>query len=90
MDDIKKSNLVLDDRKKLTLTGVIEVISFDEERIFLTTTLGNLDIKGESMKMSKLDVQNGDVLIVGIINSIDYNDKNIIKSKESLLKRLFQ
>lgn len=90
MDDIKKSNLVLDDRRKLTLTGVIEVISFDEERIFLTTSLGNLDIKGEDMKMSKLDVQNGDVLIVGTINSMDYNDKNIIKSKESLLKRLFQ
>lgn len=90
MDDVKKSSLALDNREKLTITGLIEVISFDEERIFLTTTLGNLDIKGKNMKVSKLDVQNGEVLIVGTINSMNYNDKNISKNKESLLKKIFE
>ena len=56
-----KSSLNLEDRKKLTLSGVVEVMSFDEEKIDLTTKLGNLTIKGEELKMNKLDVQNGDV-----------------------------
>ena len=50
-----KSSLSLENRKKLTLSGVIEVMSFDEEKIDLTTKLGNLTIKGEELKMNKLD-----------------------------------
>lgn len=70
-----KSSLNLEDRKKLTLSGVVEVMSFDEEKIDLTTKLGNLTIKGEELKMNKLDVQNGDVIIIGNISSMVYNGK---------------
>ena len=90
MEELKKSSLELNDRKKLSITGVIEVVSFEEDKIFLTTTLGNLNIKGNDMKMNKLDVQNGDVIIVGTIISINYTDKDIAKNKENILKKLFQ
>lgn len=86
----KKSNLSLENRKKLILSGVVEVISFDEEKIDLTTNLGNLTIKGEELKMNKLDVQNGDVIIIGSISSMIYNGKEVKKSKESILSRLFK
>lgn len=89
MEDIK-SNLLLENRKKLTLSGVVEVMSFDEEKIELTTKLGNLIIKGEDLKMNKLDVQNGDVIITGSIASMAYSGKNIKKSNESLLSKLFK
>eukprot|EP00828_Plagiopyla_frontata_P014004 TRINITY_DN1848_c0_g1_i2.p4 TRINITY_DN1848_c0_g1~~TRINITY_DN1848_c0_g1_i2.p4 ORF type:complete len:150 (+),score=28.52 TRINITY_DN1848_c0_g1_i2:211-660(+) len=69
----RKSNLMLESRKKLTISGVIEVISFDEIKIDLTTKLGNLTIRGEDLKMNKLDVQNGDVMISGDIASMIYN-----------------
>ena len=85
-----KSNLLLENRKKLTLSGVVEVMSFDEEKIELTTKLGNLIIKGEDLKMNKLDVQNGDVIIAGSIASMVYSGKNIKKNKESLLSKLFK
>ena len=85
-----KSNLLLENRKKLTLSGVVEVMSFDEEKIELTTKLGNLIIKGEDLKMNKLDVQNGDVIIAGSIASMVYNGKNIKKNNESLLSKLFK
>ena len=85
-----KSNLALEDRKRLTLSGVIEVISFDEQKIDLTTNLGNLTIKGEELKMNKLDVQNGDVIIAGSIASIVYNWKVSKKSNESIISRLFK
>ena len=75
-----KSNLLLENRKKLTLSGVVEVMNFDEEKIELTTKLGNLIIKGEDLKMNKLDVQNGDVIITGSIASMAYSGKNIKKT----------
>ncbi|WP_294378768.1 sporulation protein YabP [uncultured Clostridium sp.] len=85
-----KSNLILENRKKLTLSGVIEVMNFDEEKIDLTTKLGNLTIKGQELKMNKLDVQNGDVIIVGSISAMIYNGKINKKNRESLFNRLFR
>lgn len=90
MEEENKSNLTLDSRKKLTLTGVLEVINFDEEKISLNTKLGNLSIKGEGLKMNKLDVQNGDVIICGTIFAIIYSGKNVKKNKENIVKRIFQ
>lgn len=87
----KKSNLTLDSRKKLVLTGVIEVLSFDDEKILLNTCLGMLTIKGQELKMNKLDVQNGDVIMVGTISSLVYATGNIKpEKKDSILARLFR
>lgn len=88
--DEKKSNLILENRRRLSLSGVVEVISFDEQKIDLTTSLGNLTIKGEDLKMNKLDVQNGDVIIIGSISSMVYNGGYVKKSKESIISRLFK
>lgn len=90
MEEAKKSNVFLENRKKLTLTGVIEVINFDEEAISLNTSLGKLAIKGEGLKVDKLDVQNGEVIIIGIISSLAYSNKGIKKEKENIIKRLFK
>lgn len=90
MEEEKNNNLTLNNRKKLNLTGVLEVVSYDDEKIQLNTNLGSLDIKGSSLKINKLDVQNGDVIIMGMINSMVYSDKNINKDKKSFMKKLFQ
>ncbi|CAG9366621.1 sporulation protein YabP [Clostridium perfringens] len=71
------SSLSLENRKILSITGVNEVINFDEEKISLKTDLGPLLIKGSELKMNKLDVQNGEVIIGGFISNIDYLNKKI-------------
>ncbi|AIY78751.1 sporulation protein YabP [Clostridium botulinum] len=86
----RNSNLSLENRQKLILSGVIEVISFDSQKIDLTTVLGNLSIKGSDLKMNKLDVKNGDVIINGSIDSMVYSGKEVKKSKESIISRLFK
>lgn len=88
----KKSNLSLENRKKLILTGVVEVLSFDDEKILLNTCLGMLTIRGESLKMNKLDVQNGDVVIVGNIISLVYSGVGTGKkdNKDGIIARLFR
>lgn len=85
-----RGNITLENRKKLTLTGVEEVISFDDEKILLNTKLGFLTIKGSELKMNKLDVQNGDVIIIGNIASIVYSSKEVKKEKENILSKLFK
>ena len=85
-----RGNLVLENRKKLTITGIVEVISFDEEKIMLNTKLGSFNNKRLGLKMNKLDVQNGDVIIVGEISAMIYSSKEIKKEKESIIGRLFK
>ncbi|HHD2752827.1 TPA: sporulation protein YabP [Clostridium perfringens] len=85
------SNLFLENRKLLSLTGVNEVINFDEEKISLKTSLGPLLIKGSGLKMNKLDVQNGEVIIGGFISSINYlNKKNKVKKNRNLISKIFK
>lgn len=86
----KKSLLSIENRKKLILNGVVEVVSFNEEQIVLNTNLGTLNIKGQGLKMNKLDVQNGDVIIIGTINSCIYTNSQIKKEKEGLISKLFK
>ncbi|MBD7915190.1 sporulation protein YabP [Clostridium sp. Sa3CUN1] len=85
-----RGNIILENRKKLVLTGAEEVISFDDEKILLNTSLGFLTIKGSELKMNKLDVQNGDVIIVGNVSSIVYSGKEVKKEKESIISKLFK
>ena len=42
-------NLILENREKLTITGVLDVLSFDDQIVILETELGLLTIKGESI-----------------------------------------
>lgn len=86
----KKSNLILDNRKKLSVTGVEEVVSFNDEIIILNTNSGNLTIKGSGLKMNKLDVQNGDTMITGIVSSLVYSGSRKRKNNESILAKLFR
>ena len=43
-DLIKKSNVFLENRKKVSITGVFEVLSFDEDKVLLNTVLKKLEI----------------------------------------------
>jgi sporulation protein YabP len=86
----KNNSVILENRKKLSITGVNEVISFNDEVIVLTTNLGTLTLKGNDLKMNKLDVQNGDIMITGKINSLVYSEKESFKNKDSIINRLFR
>ncbi|MBZ4645083.1 MAG: hypothetical protein PWR27_1244 [Petroclostridium sp.] len=74
-------NLVMENREKLSVTGVIDVESFDEEGIILHTELGVLIIKGEELHINKLDIDSGELAIEGDISSCTYTDEDNMKSK---------
>ena len=63
-------------------------MSFDEEKIVLNTMLGKLKIIGQNLKMNKLDVKNGDVIIEGYITSMAYSNKTKKKRRRINFKKL--
>ncbi|MFT5875980.1 MAG: sporulation protein YabP [Clostridium sp.] len=86
----KRSVLMLENRKKLTINGVIEVINFNENQIFLNTDVGTMIVKGQELKMNKLDVQNGDVIITGKVDSFVYTSGISKAKKDTIISRLFR
>lgn len=71
----KVHNIILEDRKTLTVSGVSDVDSFDEQAVMLFTELGELTVRGSDLHMNKLNVETGEVSIEGNISSLSYQDE---------------
>ena len=70
-------NVILENRKKLTLTGIKDVLSFDDEIVIVESELGLLNIKGADLRVNKISVETGDVIVEGNIRAIEYSDKDL-------------
>lgn len=71
----KVHNIILEDRRTLTVSGVSDVDSFDEQAVMLFTELGELTVRGSDLHMNKLNVETGEVSIEGNISSLSYQDE---------------
>ena len=78
--------LILDNRMKLSLTGVTDVMGFDEQTVSLSTDCGTLIVKGENLHINKLNLDSKDVCIDGVINSLQYLSQNTKTLKSKLFK----
>lgn len=82
-------NLILENRKGLSISGITDVDSFDEKAICLYTQLGELTIQGRELHIDAMSVETGDMTITGDIWAIIYGDKDK-KGPISALGRLFR
>lgn len=83
--------LELQNRERGNITGVQDVVSFDENQIILDTDMGLLTLKGKNMHVSRLTLEKGEVDVDGILDSLTYSSNETFrKSGESLFKRLFK
>lgn len=78
--------LALDQREKLTLTGVTEVVSFDEGCVVLRTGLGTLVVQGSELQLKTLTLEGGNVAVEGRIASLVYEEP---RQSGGWLSRLF-
>lgn len=83
-------NLLLENREKLTISGVLDVLSFDDQIVILETELGLLTVKGENLRINKLSLDTAEVIIEGEISSLSYSQKSIEKSSGTLLSKIFK
>jgi len=66
--------LTLNERKSLTMTGVTEVVSFDEAAVVLRTALGTLEIQGQQLQLKTLSIDGGQVAVDGHISALYYEE----------------
>lgn len=64
--------LSLTERKKLTMTGALEVVSFDETLVVLKTALGVLTVQGSGLQLKQLSPEGGSVAVEGEISALSY------------------
>ena len=75
MDEMQfPHKLTLDERSSLTMTGVTEVISFDESAVVLSTRLGTLTVHGRQLQLKTLCPEGGQVAVSGQVSALIYED----------------
>ena len=83
-------NLVLENRGKLSISGVNDVLSFDDQVVMVDTELGLLTVKGENIRINKLSLDTAEVIIEGEISSLSYSQNKQEKSSGTLLSKIFK
>ncbi len=66
--------LTLDERNKLSVTGVSEVVSFDDTAVVLHTQMGMLVIQGQQLQMKTLSLEGGQVAVEGTVSALHYEE----------------
>ena len=93
-NNIKKTNiiqnLILESREKLNISGVLDVLSFDDQIVIVETHLGMLTVKGEDLRINKLNLDSEEVIVDGNIASLCYSDKNMEKHDSGFFGKIFK
>ena len=80
-------NLTLEERNKLTVSGVTDIGGYDEQTIVAQTEKGELTVKGENLHIIRMSVEMGELQVDGNIISLQYNE---IQPSGGFFSRLFR
>ena len=80
-------NIILEERGKLSVSGVVDVQSFDEEQVLLETVRGMLVVRGQGLHVERLQLEAGELIVEGEVGLVEYDDS--VQPRGGLLKRLF-
>ncbi len=67
-------NITIDERKNLSITGVTDIGGYDEQTVVAVTSQGELTVKGEGLHIIRMSVDMGELVVEGIINSLQYSE----------------
>ncbi|MGM9612294.1 MAG: YabP/YqfC family sporulation protein [Butyricicoccus sp.] len=79
--------LMLDAQGRLSLTGVVDVTSFDETLVALETSRGMLAVRGEGLHVERLSLENGELTLTGEVRAMEYDDN--LMTRGGILARFF-
>ena len=82
-------NLILENREKLNVSGVNDVLSFDDQVVIMETELGLLTVKGENLKINKLNIDTSEVIVEGKVDNLSYSEHQT-KSEGGIFGRIFK
>lgn len=84
----RRHHLIMENRKSLTLTGIVDVDSFDEQTVVLITDIGELTVKGSSLQIKGFSVESGELSLDGEIDSLAYQEIN--RTNGGFFSKLFR
>ena len=88
---VKPHSCMMQDRSSVKLTGVREVVSFDDSQVVMDTDMGLLSVKGRELHVSRLTVEKGEVDVEGTVDSLTYSsNESYRKAGQSLFARMFR
>lgn len=85
----KQHTINVVNRNEIEISGVVEVNSYNEDELDITTDFGNLLVSGSNFNVKKLDVESGVMCVKGTLDSIYYTDNSDTQNK-TFLKRFFK
>lgn len=77
MEEKLPHKLQLNERRQLTMTGVTEVVSFEENAVVLHTSLGTLVVQGQDLKLKTLSLEGGQVAVDGQVSALVYEEPRL-------------
>ena len=83
-------NLVLENREKLSISGVLDVLSFDDQVVIVETELGLLTVKGDNLRINKLSIDTSEVVVEGEIYNLAYSENDLDKKSTGILGKIFK
>lgn len=81
------SNLILESRERLSVSGVTDVESFDENLVSMETSEGMLTVRGSGLHVTRLNLENGELALAGEISALEYDER--ASARAGLFSRLF-
>jgi sporulation protein YabP len=82
-------NIIMEGRKNLSISGVKDLESFDENSVVLITSMGELTIRGSELHISKTNLDTGELQMDGTITDLSYSE-HVPNSNGSIFKRIFR
>ena len=83
---IRPHGIILEERKKLSVTGVEDVDSFDDKQIVMRTVCGDLVVRGSELSIDRLSLDTGEVGVTGLVSELCYEE---VAPSGSLWNKLF-
>lgn len=72
-------NLILEERGSLTVTGVEDIDSFDDQTVVIYTGLGELTVRGNQLHIERIDLQAGELELQGQVDALTYADQPVVR-----------
>ena len=85
---MKSHTVIIENRNKITLSGVCDVEQFDADHLLIKTEQGQVEIRGENIQVTKLSLESGDMAADGMFDSISYSEN--MKQNSGLFSKLLR
>lgn len=88
--DVQKCNIIIEERKRLSISGVEDIDTFDESDFTAITSAGALVVKGRDFHISKLNVDTGELIVEGDFDSCVFNNSFKGRTGGGILAKMFK